>query len=78
MEAYHTDNGVYKSQAFSKALQDNYQSIRFSGVGAKWQNGVAEGAIGLALHGCDLVSLLARSCAADPRHGRGRLIAAVV
>jgi GAG-pre-integrase domain len=24
VEAYHTDNGVYKSQAFAKALQDNY------------------------------------------------------
>ena len=49
VQAYHTDNGIYKSQAFAKALQDNYQSIRFSGVGAKWQNGVAEAAIGLAV-----------------------------
>ena len=45
VESYHTDNGIYKSQAFTEELSTNYQQIRFSGVGAKWQNGVAEGAI---------------------------------
>ena len=28
-------------------IASNYQDIRYSGVGAKWQNGVAESAIGL-------------------------------
>ena len=42
VDSYHTDNGVYKSKAFTEELATNYQSIRFSGVGAKWQNGVAE------------------------------------
>ena len=42
---YHTDNGVFKSAAFTQELATNYQSIKFSGVGAKWQNGVAENAI---------------------------------
>ena len=42
---YHTDNGVFKSHDFLDELAQNYQSIRFSGVGAKWQNGAAEGAI---------------------------------
>ena len=45
VDAYHTDNGIFKSQAFTKEIASNYQQIRFSGVGAKWQNGVAENAI---------------------------------
>ena len=45
VDSYHTDNGVYKSKAFTEELATNYQQISFSGVGAKWQNGVAEGAI---------------------------------
>jgi hypothetical protein len=51
VDSYHTDNGIYKSRAFAEELVNNYQSIRFSGVGAKWQNGTAEGAI------CILVSI---------------------
>ena len=45
VDSYHTDNGIYKSKAFTEELVNNFQSIRFSGVGAKWQNGAAEGAI---------------------------------
>ena len=45
VQAYHTDNGVFKSQAFLKAVTDQKQTIRFSGVSAKWQNGAAEGAV---------------------------------
>jgi hypothetical protein len=45
VDAHHTDNDVYKSQAFAKAPQDNYQSIQFSGVGARWQNDAAEATI---------------------------------
>jgi hypothetical protein len=45
VDAYHTDNGVFKSQLFVHEIHTNAQSIRFSGVGAKWQNDVAEGAI---------------------------------
>ena len=45
IESYHTDNGIFKSQAYVKHLHDNNQSIRYSGVGAKWQNGAAENAI---------------------------------
>ena len=45
VEQYHTDNGIYKSKAYVQELIDNQQSIRYSGVGAKWQAGVAEGAI---------------------------------
>ena len=45
IDSYHTDNGIFKSKRFLQEIYDNSQSIRFSGVGAKWQNGVAEGAI---------------------------------
>ena len=45
IDSYHTDNGIFKSQAFTRELHEKYQSIRFSGVGAKWQNGVAENCI---------------------------------
>jgi len=45
VKAYQTDNGVYKSMDFMRELADNAQAIRFSGVGAKWQNGIAENAI---------------------------------
>jgi len=47
VDAYHTDNGIFKSKAFTQKLHEDFQSIRFSGVGAKWQNGAAESAIGL-------------------------------
>ena len=45
VESYHTDNGIFNSHAFTKELAENYQSVTFSGVGAKWQAGVAENAI---------------------------------
>ena len=45
IESYHTDNGIYSSAAFTQEIAANYQKIKFSGVGAKWQNGVAENAI---------------------------------
>ena len=45
VDSCHTDNGVFKSQAFVDKILSNHQSIRYSGVGAKWQNGVSESAI---------------------------------
>ena len=39
---YHADNGVFKSKEFKMDIQKNNQKISYSGVGAKWQNGVAE------------------------------------
>ena len=47
--SYHTDNGIYTSKAYVDNLVQNQQSIRHSGVGAKWQNGAAEGAIGMVV-----------------------------
>lgn len=45
IESYHTDNGVFKSRQFVQEITKNVQSIKYSGVGAKWQNGAAEGGI---------------------------------
>ena len=42
VDSYHTDNGFFKSRAFVDEIVDNVQSIRYSGVGAKWQSGVAD------------------------------------
>lgn len=42
---YRGDNGVYKTKEFVKDLEDRRQTIRYSGVGAHHQNGVAERAI---------------------------------
>jgi hypothetical protein len=46
---YHTDNGIYTSKAYVADLVRKNQSIQHSGVGAKWQNGAAEGAIGMVV-----------------------------
>ena len=45
VDSYHTDNGIFKSRKYVEALRKQDQTIRYSGVGAKWQNGAAEGAI---------------------------------
>jgi len=47
IKSYHTDNGIFKSKHFVREILTNAKTIRYSGVGAKWQNGVAESAIGL-------------------------------
>jgi transposase InsO family protein len=43
---YHADNGRFKDKAFMRAVEQNGQSISFSGVGAHHQNGIAEKRIG--------------------------------
>ena len=47
VKSYHTDNGIYVSKAFTEQIANHNQKLRLSGVGAKWQNGRAEGAIGM-------------------------------
>ena len=42
---YNSDNGVYTSKRFGKALLDKGQTIKHSGVGGHHHNGVAENAI---------------------------------
>jgi len=43
MNAYQADNGIFRAREFLQQLQQ--QNIRFSGVGAHYQNGIAERAI---------------------------------
>ena len=43
---YHADNGRFKDKAFMRSVEQNGQSISFSGVGAHHQNGIAEKRIG--------------------------------
>ncbi|MGH7955235.1 MAG: hypothetical protein ACREOZ_04670, partial [Gloeomargaritales cyanobacterium] len=45
VHSYHGDNGIFSSAEFKKHLEDTNQEIRYSGVGAHHQNGVAERAI---------------------------------
>ena len=42
VKAYHSDNGVFASDAFKNECQQHGQKLTFSGVGAHHQNGVAE------------------------------------
>ena len=43
--SYQTDNGVYNAHDFTMELQNQNQTIRYSGVGAHHQNGPAENSI---------------------------------
>jgi len=45
VQTYHGDNGVFWSHKFLNDLEVHDQTIKFSGVGAHHQNGVAEHAI---------------------------------
>ena len=45
IKSYHSDNGIFSSKEFMQHCNDLNQTISFSGVGAKFQNGVAENAI---------------------------------
>jgi len=47
VNSYHTNNGIFKSKRFVHEIMKNSQSIRYSCVGSKWQNGVSEGAISI-------------------------------
>jgi hypothetical protein len=45
VKTYHTDNGVFTSKEFMAELFEKGQGIRYCGVSAHFQNGVAENAI---------------------------------
>ena len=45
VKRYHSDNGVFSSREFRDHCEALKQKLRFSGVGAKFQNGVAERSI---------------------------------
>ena len=41
----HTDNGIFAEKGFKSDVSNNYQTIRYCGVGAHFQNGITEAAI---------------------------------
>ena len=45
VKRYHSDNGVFSSREFKDHCAALNQKLRFSGVGAKFQNGIAERSI---------------------------------
>jgi hypothetical protein len=45
VQSYHSDDGIFTSRQFEEQLQLAHQTIRFSGVGARHQNGIAERSI---------------------------------
>ena len=47
IKKYHSDNGIFDKNEFTEALADDMQKLERSAVGAKFQNGVAERAIGI-------------------------------
>ena len=49
VQAYQSDNGIFASNAFVNEIESGLQNIKFSGVGAHHQNGIAERAIGTIL-----------------------------
>jgi hypothetical protein len=42
VDSYHADNGAFRSETFQKAIDNKNQKLNFSGVNAKWQNGLVE------------------------------------
>ena len=49
VQAYQSDNGIFASKAFVQEIENGLQNIKFSGVGAHHQNGIAERGIGTIL-----------------------------
>ena len=45
VQAYQADNGIFDTRAFVNNIESGLQNIKFSGVGAHHQNGIAEHAI---------------------------------
>ena len=42
VQSYYTDNGIFRSKGFQEHIQQSNQKITFCGVGAHFQNGIAE------------------------------------
>jgi hypothetical protein len=59
---YQCDNGIYQSKAFHQEVQDNNQSQSFTGIGAHWQNGLAERYIGVLTRKASIMLLHAMAC----------------
>ena len=42
VKKFHTDNGIFAEEGFKSDVSDNNQTIRYCGVGAHFQNVIAE------------------------------------
>ena len=42
IESYRTDNGTFTAKEFTEAIDDTEQKLTHCGIGAHWQNGIAE------------------------------------
>ena len=63
MQHCHTDNGVFKSQAFAEELTKHCQTLTLSSVGTPHQNRVTEHTIGVIQQMAHVMMLYARgSC----------------
>ena len=45
VKKFHTDNGIFAEEGFKSDVSDNNHTISYCGVGAHFQNGIAEAAI---------------------------------
>ena len=45
VKKFNTDNGFFAEEGFKRNVSDNNQPISYCGVGAHFQNGIAEAAI---------------------------------
>jgi hypothetical protein len=59
---YRCDNGIYQSKAFQHEVQENHQRQSFTGIGAHWQNGLAERYIGVLTRKAHIMLLHAMAC----------------
>jgi hypothetical protein len=42
IKSYHSDNGIFATANFKAHCEHSHQTYSFSGVGAKYQNSIAE------------------------------------
>ena len=42
VQSYQSDNGIFTAPAFMHEIEKGLQNIKFSGMGAHHQNGIAE------------------------------------
>ena len=62
VQAYQADNGMFAACAFVNNIESSLQNIKFSGVGAHHQNGIAEHAIQSILSKAQTILMHAAIC----------------
>ena len=62
VQAYQADNGIFATLDFVNNIESGLQNIKFSGVGANHQNGIAEHAIQSILSKAQTILMHAAIC----------------